>query len=410
MSLDLFRVIKGLDIQLDDLSKNANVLIGDGAPGGTTETNAAPIGSIWLRTDAETDGLNLYWKWKSSGNDASDWKQGTDKGYVDAVAQGLSWREPVLVLDGTTYANVAAAEAAANVADTVDGVTIAAGDRILLTDLTTGNENVYIVSGSTGAWTFTEDPANTATDGDALLVQSGSAAEQQWVYDGTSWVQFGGATSAAELGFIRSFIGKTGAGAETPTYSSTDVITQGDNLETAIGDLDAAIGTQTYTNDNVVTDGEDVTSSIDALDTALGNQTYTNDNVVTDGQTVTASIDAIDTALGDVIDQTLVITGTNVDAAPAIPVDTIPVTEATEVKWILQVRSTGTPANRRALEVHAMTDGTNVDHTEYAVLKLGSNIAGLTVDVDVSGGDIRLVLGATANVDYVIKRIGYTAF
>jgi len=405
MALDLFRVIQGLDIQLDDLSKNANVLVGDGAPGGTTETNAAPIGSIWLRTDAETDGLNLYWKHTTVNNSTADWNQATDKTYVDAVAAGLSWREPARVQDNvsTTIPTGVAGNPI-----TVDGVSIVDGDRVLFSNQATGTDNnVWIYDQATG--TFSEDP-NGETDGDALLIQEGSAAEQQWVYDGTAWVQFGGATSAAELGYIRTFIGKTGAGAENPTYSSTDVITQGDNLETAIGDLDAAIGTQTYTNDNVVTDGEDVTSSIDALDTALGNQTYTNDNVVTDGQTVTASIDAIDTALGDVIDQTLVITGTNVDAAPAIPVDTIPVTEATEVKWILQVRSTGTPANRRALEVHAMTDGTNVDHTEYAVLKLGSNIAGLTVDVDVSGGDIRLVLGATANVDYVIKRIGYTAF
>jgi hypothetical protein len=405
MALDLFRVIQGLDIQLDDLSKNANVLVGDGAPGGTTETNAAPIGSIWLRTDAETDGLNLYWKHTTVNNSTADWNQATDKTYVDAVAAGLSWREPARVQDSvsTTIPTGVAGNPI-----TVDGVSIVDGDRVLFSNQATGTDNnVWIYDQATG--TFSEDP-NGETDGDALLIQEGSAAEQQWVYDGTAWVQFGGATSAAELGYIRTFIGKTGAGAENPTYSSTDVITQGEDLEHTIGELDAAIGTQTYTNDNIVTDGQDVTSSIDAIDTAIGNQTYTNDNIVTDGQTVTASIDAIDTALGDVIDQTLVITGTNVDAAPAIPVDTIPVTEATEVKWILQVRSTGTPANRRALEVHAMTDGTNVDHTEYAVLKLGSNIAGLTVDVDVSGGDIRLVLGATANVDYVIKRIGYTAF
>ena len=411
MGLDLFRVGLGLDVESEDGSSNAYVIQGAGLPGGdTAEQDAAPIGSTYMRTDVETNNLQFYYKWSTANNSAADWKQATSKEYVDAIAAGLSWREPVLVHDNTTYATVAAAETAANIADTVDGVTIGVGDRVLFSDLTTGADNVYIVSGGTGAWTFTAD-ANVETDGDAVLVQQGTFAGEQWVYDGAAWVQFGSAGDTAELGFLRAFVGKTGPGSESPTYTSTDVIAQSDNLEVAIGKLDASIGTQSYTNDNVVTDGEDVTTSIDALDTALGNQTYTNDNVVTDGESTTASIDAIDTAIGDLQDATLEITGANVVAVAGITLDTLPLTDATQVEWMVQVRETATPANRRGVIVHAFNDGsTLVDFSRSNILKLGSALAGFKVTADINGTDMRLRLDATNNVDYVVKRISYSSF
>ena len=411
MAQDLFRIGLGLDIESGDGSTNAYIIQGNGLPGGdAAEQDAAPIGSVFMRTDAETNELNLYYKFTGINNSAADWKQTTSKEYVDAIANGLSWREPVLVHDVTTYANIGMAEAAANVADTLDGVTITSGDRVLLSDLSTGADNVYIVSGGTGAWTLTVD-ANAETDGDAVLVQAGTYAEEQWVYDGSAWVQFGSAAGTAELGFLRSYVGKTGPGSESPTYTSTDVITQGDNLEVAIGKLDGSIGLQTYTNDNVVTDGEDVTTSIDALDTALGNQTYTNDNVVTDGETVTASIDAIDTAIGDLQAATLEISGANVVPVAGITLDTIPLADATQVEWMVQVRETGTPANRRGVILHAFNDGsTLIDYSRSNILKLGSAVAGFQLSADINGTDMRLRLSATNNVDYVVKRISSSAF
>ena len=77
---------------------------------------------------------------------------------------------------------------------------------------------------------------------------------------------------------------------------------------------------------------------------------------------------------------------------------------------MVQVRATGTPANRRGVEIHAMTDGTSVDHSEYAILKLGSPIAGLDFNVAISGVDIILTVNSTPGVDYVVKRISYSAF
>lgn len=422
MALDLFRIIDGLDIQLDNLSANASILVGSGAPGGDTgKEDAAPIGSLYLRTDAETDGLQVYWKVSTVNNSSADWVQSTDKSYVDAVAQGLSWREPVLVRDNTLYADITAAETAANVADTVDGVTIQSGDRILFTNLTSGNENVYIVSGSTGAWTFTED-TNLATDGDAVLVQDGTSANQQWVFDGAAWIQFG-SDSTVELGYIRTFIGKNAAGSETPTYSSANVVTQNTDLESAIGELDAAAGTGEITNDGgnyALSDDMawaaagtlTITGALDELNAAIGDATFTSSGTnLTSGDAVSTSLDNLNEAIIPLQQQGLESSGAQT-ATVLTTMDSLAVTSATHVKWMVQVRQTGTPANMRAVEIHALTDGTTVDFTEYAVLKLGSPITGLDFSVAITGspGVVDLTVNSTPGVDYIVKRIAYTAF
>jgi len=436
MAVDLFRVLEG--IQIEDASGADNsisagahisILQGTGLPGGDTgDQDAAGIGSVYSRRDAEVDNLQLYYKWSTAGNSSADWKEISSKDYVDAIAQGLSWREPALVLDDTAYANIAAAESAANGGNTVDGIGISVGNRLLFTNLTTGNDNVYIVSGSAGAWTFTED-TNLATDGDAILVQDGTWADTQWVFDGTNWIQFGGggAANAAEIAFIRTYIGKTGPGAELPTYTAENlIVNNSDNLEVAINKLDIGFGTGTITNtggawaisDNLAFAGTngaagtlDVTGVLNELNNTIGDRTYTNDNVVVDGEAVATSIDALDTAIGNLQSQTLVSTG-SVTTTPGtlFTVDTIPLALADQIKWMVEIRNNTTPVNRRAMEVHAITDGTLTDKTQFSILKLGAGVPGAGFDVSVSGTDLILQLKATGNYDYAVKRISFSHF
>jgi hypothetical protein len=141
MAQDLFRVNKGLNI--DGLS---HYLQGSGAPNGG-DADAAPQGSLYVDT-----ATGFFYSKDTAGTGADKWVKQATQDDIDGVTGGGSWREPVLVVESTLRADVTAAETAANVADTVDGVTIASTDRILLANLTTGNENVYIVSGSTGAY------------------------------------------------------------------------------------------------------------------------------------------------------------------------------------------------------------------------------------------------------------------
>ena len=474
MALDLYRVSLGLSIEEADGTQAADILSGSGAPGAdAAEQDAASIGSIFLRTDASSSISAVYQK-IAAGNSVDDWVQSASKDYVDAAVNGLSWREPALVRDGTAYADITAAETAANVGDTVDGVTIVAGSRLLFTNIANYNtiaaqdetdfdgtgangtfvggdgaggtayspadtitlsdgtvitvgavdgngdvtqftvttistsafsngatltqgstsgtgtgftltpgganqvqenaapadpNNIYIVSGSTGAWTFTED-TNAESDGDAVLIQEGTSADQQWVYDGTQWVQFGGASSAAELAFIRAFIGKDSAGAEVPNYSSAVVVTQGNDLEGAIGELDAAIGDRTYTEQNFITDGQTITASLDALDQAIADQ-----GVIRTTQTG--------------------VTATTV-------IDSVSVDEYQAAKWFVVLYDEGDTDQKQAWEVYALNDGTlaadatQVDFNRSSGLRLNGNITGDEVSVVLNG------TGAAQTMDLVV--------
>ena len=357
MALDLFRVIDGVAIQTTDFADEAHQLVGDGAPVGTTGRTAdAPVGSLWLRTDAETDGLNLYWKWQDT-DAAIDWKQAASKDYVDNTVQSISWREPVRYRDSNAYASIAAAVADLNAGDDLTGEgSVQAGDRILFPSMGGGDggPNVYIVGGSSGAWTLTED-TNDETDGDAILVNEGSSADEQWIYDGTNWIQFGGAGSATELTNIRNYIGKPTPGAVFPQYQSNLILSDNDDLTTGAGKLDLHLGDAQYSSNNIVTDftpdytnvaptdwtgetGDNITDAIGAIDSqfgdgditndggnyplsddlnwnaggtltitaafdelnnAVGDRTYTNDYIVSDGQSVAESIDDLDSEMGD---------------------------------------------------------------------------------------------------------------
>jgi len=51
-------------------------------------------------------------------------------------------------------------------------------------------------------------------------------------------------------------------------------------------------------------------------------------------------------------------------------------------------------------------DGASVDNTRYAVLKLGTNINGLSIDVTLTGGNtLNLVITSTAAVNVKAQRV-----
>lgn len=505
MSIDLFRTTHGIDIQSDDLSSNAYILQGVGIPGNRAIENEAPQGSIYMRVDDTTDGstpvdsslnkLQLYWK-HAAGSGADKWSVGASKEFVENAVTGISWREPVRVLETTNYADITAVETELNDTGTpgnvggVDSDQFADGDRILIADLTSGNTNVYVVTGTPGSGaTLTED-SNAATDGDAVLINEGDHADQQWIFDGLSWIHFGSAGSAQELQYIRNFIGKSSPGVELPDYLSEDLITDGDPLDVGLSKIDDAIGDLQFTENNILTnftrvvgspdynsveditkdldlldqlagDGEitndggnyaltddmfwgsagtlDLTDALDQLNEAIGDRSYTNDFIVTDGQTIASSIDALDSVIGDIdnssawtsggflstttlagntiqetlddfnqeiqniVDDTEENTGGPVPTSPtATVIDTIATTDATNIKWLLQVKDGS--GNRRSMEIHALTDGSTVDWNRFSILRIGST-GSVGVNVAINTGNIELSISPASALTYTVKRI-----
>lgn len=100
------------------------------------------------------------------------------KGYVDNAVQGLSWKQAVRV---ASTANVTIASALIN-ASTMDGITLATGDRVLLKNQTTASENgIYIVAASGAASRATDADTSAEIDSMTVYVEQGTAnADTVW--------------------------------------------------------------------------------------------------------------------------------------------------------------------------------------------------------------------------------------
>ena len=104
--------------------------------------------------------------------DPSSATDAATKQYVDNVARGLDWKASVRA---ATTTNGTLATAYEN-GDTLDGVTLATGDRILLKDQTSGAENgIYIVAASGApARAADADASSEVTSGMAVSVTEGT--------------------------------------------------------------------------------------------------------------------------------------------------------------------------------------------------------------------------------------------
>ena len=147
------------------------------------------------------------------------------KEYVDAVKQGLDVKDSVRV---ASTANVVIGSALEN-NDTLDGVTLATGDRVLLKDQSTGSENgIYVVQAS-GA-------AARASD-----FQSGDVSSLAFVF-----VEEG--TSNAQNGFILTNTGSITVGSTALTFtqfSGAGQITAGTALTKSGNTLNVAVDDKT---------------------------------------------------------------------------------------------------------------------------------------------------------------------
>lgn len=150
--------------------------------------------------------------------------QVANKGYVDSVAAGLYWKEPVEV---ATTANITLSGT-----QTIDGVAIVADDRVLVRAQTDAKENgIYVCAA--GAWSRSEDlNAGSEFPGAAVFVIRGST------YDDTGFV-CSNDTAPTIGGTNITFVQFTGTGS----------ITAGDGLSKTGNqlDIDLVVGTSGLT-------------------------------------------------------------------------------------------------------------------------------------------------------------------
>ena len=141
----------------DDIPSLAHTKISDFDAGVRTNTlsqMAAPTGAVSMNSQKITGLAD-----PTGDNDAAN------KGYVDGVAQGLDVKDSVVA---TTTANGTLASAFAN-GQSIDGVTLQTGDRILIKNQTTASQNgIYNVNAS-GAPSRTTDMATGANAAGAFV-------------------------------------------------------------------------------------------------------------------------------------------------------------------------------------------------------------------------------------------------
>ena len=176
---------------------------------------------------AQAQDLNMNGNKVVGMQDPSDAQDGATKAYVDGVSDSLYWKAPVALASDTgetiNLANVSASL-------TLDNVSVADGDRVLLKDQTTASQNgiyVYDSTAAANARLVRTSDANTVNatrnevNGAAVFVLKGAEnADKGFVQtaevatlgsDSLTWVQFSG-------------LGQYSAGAGIAIDPSTGVI------------------------------------------------------------------------------------------------------------------------------------------------------------------------------------------
>ena len=184
----------------------------------------------------------------------------------------------------------------------------------------------------------------------------------------------------------------TFTGSTIPDSSTTKAALQ--SLETAHETLSSTV--------------TEIDGNVDDLITLSGMPENSTDNgtfagtLLADSLTTKAALQRIE----DLLEELKVIETTGVTAE--VSADEVPVATVSACKWLVEAFEEATPANKRAVEVYGLNNGTLVDETVYAKLKVGSNF-NLSVSVDISGGNMRLrVSSSTAGVTVRVRRIQVT--
>jgi hypothetical protein len=315
---------------------------------------------------------------------------GTDaatKNYVDSAAQGIDWKASVRA---ATTANVTLASDLEN-GDTLDGVTLATGDRVLVKNQSTGSQNgIYVVKASGAPDRSTDaDTGAELTSNFAVFVEEGTAnADQGYVLTNDGAITVG--TTAL------TFTQFTGLGQ----------IVAGDGLAKTGNTLNVTAGTGiSITGDAVTNDGVlSITGTANQITASASTGAITLSGPQDLHSAATPTFAGVNAGSGNVtagsitLTDALLGTATATASTSATTIDSWSATTYSSAKYIVQMKNGN---NIEVIELLVTVDGSNnVYLTEYADV-ISNTELGTTNAVYSSGNVLLQVTGAAA--DTVVK-------
>ena len=281
------------------------------------------------------------------------------KAYVDSAAQGIDWKASVRA---ATTAAVTLASGLEN-GDTLDGVTLATGDRVLVKNQATGSENgIYVVKVSGAPDRSTDaDTGAELTSNFAVFVEEG--------------------TVNADQGYVLTNDGAITIGTTALTFTQF----------TGLGQIVA--GTGLDKTGNTI----DIDSTVVTLDgtQTLTNKTLTSPTMTTPtlGAAAATSIALPDALVGSAL-------ATASDSATTI--DSWSASTYSSAKYIVQMKKAG---DIEVIEVLVTVDGSNnVYLTEYADV-VSNAVLGTTNAVYSSGNVLLQVTGTAADTAVKVHKV-----
>ena len=288
------------ETDLSDAINNHNVSSGvHGVTGdivGTTDTQT--LSNKTLGSDLAAGGFQIT----GLGTPTNSTDAAT-KGYVDSVSEGLHVHAAAVA---ATTGNVNLATGL-EAGDTVDGVTLVAGDRVLVKSQTNAAENgIYVVQASGAAVRAEDFNAPAEVDGGDFIFVTGGV-----LYDNTGWVQTSTGVTVIGTDPI-NFTQFSGAG----TYTAGNGLT----LDGTTFEINESVtATRLWVSGEISDHADDVTGVHGVTGNVVGTsdtQTLTNKSLGS-GTTLTANLDASNNHITNLDDPV-----SNQDAATKFYVDT----------------------------------------------------------------------------------------
>ena len=152
------------------------------------------------------------------------------KGYVDAAIEGLAWKDSARV---ATQSNVNLASPGAS----IDGITMATSDRVLVRSQTAGAENgIYVWNGAATPMTRAPDASTAAELEQAIItVEEGTSAAATYRQTAINFTLDSGTVTWATFGTAAGAASESTAGiAEIATQGETDAGTDDARIVTPL--------------------------------------------------------------------------------------------------------------------------------------------------------------------------------